>query len=370
MSYFVFLDVDKTLLLVNDDRDHVINQTLLDHLKVYGYLNVYLFTNMDLADHEQLINDYDMSSSGDKTPVRISRYQLIDELKKQGFVVHGVITPADPGLNKGIGVAYDEFYLPDYEGIQRKINKGQLTVSEEIIKHRERNEVFRSLISIPQLPAEYAAKRLAGQKYNMFSYFIEGCSPNDIKHILYVDDDEACLEAAKRIIEVHRGDGLIKLSTVRVLGNGDVDDLKTIENFYSPALAIDLLVRAEAIYGKSKRSVAKFIANLGKAQMADLKSVNGIISEYIDSQLERNKKPSKFLAVLLSLISEKPMGAKNFYVSWEEFRNPPRAAIASHPDAPLVSPRNIFSFTRTMLSSSSSSSSSSPSTPKLQRKLG
>lgn len=371
MSYFVFLDVDKTLLLKNDDGNHVVNQTLLDHLKAYGYLNIYLFTNMNLTDHEQLLNAYEMSSSDNEIPVRISRYQLIAELEKQGFVVYGVITPADMVFNRGIGAAYDELYLPDYERIQRKINKAQLNLNEERMKLQERSRHFDNLVYISPLPEEYTDKRLAGQKYNMFSYFMSDCLPGNVNHILYVDDDKDCLQAVKQSAEARDAEVLVKLSTVRVLNSGDVDavGLKTIENFYSPALAIDFLRKAEGIYGKRKHSVAAFIAYLEKSELADLKSVTDIISEYIESQLERDKKPSKFLGILLGFISDKPVDVKNFHVSWEEFRNPLRAAIASHLDEPLISPRNMFSFTRTMLASSSSSSSSSPiGTPKIQRK--
>ncbi|KTD11553.1 hypothetical protein Lgra_1011 [Legionella gratiana] len=110
-KHFVFLDVDDTLLYGTKQ----VNLALLKELKAKGITEVYLFTNMGLND----IKNYGHELAS------MSRYELIQILKTEGFNVLGVITSADPGYidEKGrvrpIGSAYNELYLPLMEQVRK-----------------------------------------------------------------------------------------------------------------------------------------------------------------------------------------------------------------------------------------------------------
>ncbi|MBY0543951.1 MAG: hypothetical protein K2Q14_00200 [Gammaproteobacteria bacterium] len=182
MRHAVFLDVDDTLLITQFNKDgsrtRFINQDLLNQLKLSGHHDLYLFTNMDLNDLNQI-----------DEPSRITRKKLIDELIKQGFTVHGVITPADPVFNQGPGAAYNSLYLPAYE----KKLKNQSYHKETQEFDRCKNELV--------VENEYAGKqRDAGQKRAMFNYFLEH-KPAGLVNILYFDDATHCLEAVSALAQ-------------------------------------------------------------------------------------------------------------------------------------------------------------------------
>lgn len=351
MAYFVFLDVDKTLLLSDENGNHIINQGLLDQLKVYGYLNIYLFTNMSLSDHEQIINTYDMqtSSPDQLIPARISRYELVEQLKKQGFDVMGVITPADAGYQQGIGTAYDDLYVPAYERLQRKIKQGRLNCEEERKSHLARNKKFTNFI--PPLPVEYQEmnQRLPGQKYNMLAYFVSDTSKKFTTHILYIDDDRNCLDAVEN---AHRNTkNSIKLTTIQVLENGELANAAALQHFYSPALAIAMLKQAEAVCGKKQSSVEKFIKQAHESYMIDLKTTRAIVIEFMENCLSRKKDPSAFLVALLSILSGLDVTKDNFHQCWGAFNASSSTAVSSF---------GIFSVEKTPVASSSSSPSYQP----------
>ncbi len=104
MKHIVLLDVDETILY----RGQHINQALLDSLKAQKITDVCFFTNMDLKD---------ITNVG-RRGGNLSRDAIIEEMTRQGFNVHKVITSADPcyldehGRLKPIGSAYEELYAP------------------------------------------------------------------------------------------------------------------------------------------------------------------------------------------------------------------------------------------------------------------
>lgn len=180
MKQAVFLDVDYTLIITitNPDRtrQRIINEELLNYLQAANLKDIYLFTNMDLSDMENIHH-----------PSRITRKALVDLLIKKGFKVHGVITPADPAYQHGPGAAYHDFYLQAY---QKRLKEKNYDT--------EKNE-FNRLANLLPLEEEYQGKRREeGQKRAMFRYFLQH-KPSDLKSILYFDDSQECLSAVKSV---------------------------------------------------------------------------------------------------------------------------------------------------------------------------
>jgi hypothetical protein len=161
MKHFAFLDVDQTLLYNYTD----LNQELLNSLRNQGVNDIYLFTNMDLTDLRVVGRDKDI----------VTRHEIIQWIKDQGFTVHGVITPADTGNYddhgqlKPIGTAYTELYsdlmtrllingvidLHNYSSnpddlADYFINQNQWLMASSITHHKI-NELPINEVSIPTL---------------------------------------------------------------------------------------------------------------------------------------------------------------------------------------------------------------------------
>lgn len=51
----------------------------------------------------------------------LTRKQIVEYLKSEGFTVHGVITQADCSYDKGLGAAYQDFYEPAYKGCMKNL---------------------------------------------------------------------------------------------------------------------------------------------------------------------------------------------------------------------------------------------------------
>ena len=101
---FAFLDLDNTLINTSATK---LNQSLLDALKEQGIRDICLFTSMN---HRQISDDLTNAS------VQYSRPAIIAELKKQGFVVHRVMTPSDQYLeNPKPGDYYTKKWLPAFK---------------------------------------------------------------------------------------------------------------------------------------------------------------------------------------------------------------------------------------------------------------
>jgi hypothetical protein len=112
MKHFAFLDVDSTLIFGNHPNQ-TINHALLDSLLEQGITDVYLFTNMSM---NEIIR---FQPRDPENPEEVSsRYDLIEAMRKKGFQIHDVITPADTGyyhedgVLHPIGTAYRELYDP------------------------------------------------------------------------------------------------------------------------------------------------------------------------------------------------------------------------------------------------------------------
>lgn len=187
MKKAVFLDVDDTLIIAtgvitDEGRERVINQGLLNQLKKKRLTDLYLFTNMDLSE-----------LNGEQSTTRITRQQLVKELKKQGFTVHAVITPADPAYKKGPGKAYQDLYMQAYEA-----KKEQGSTSE---KFKDCVATFDDCKGKLVIEEQYKNKqRAAGQKKTMLNYFLQN-KPKDLKNILYFDDDVDCLTACREVMQ-------------------------------------------------------------------------------------------------------------------------------------------------------------------------
>lgn len=358
LNYAVFLDVDETLLLKNA---HVINQALLDQLKTHGYLNIYLFTNMDLGDHEQLINAYEVPDA----PKRLSRQHLIDELQRQGFNVLGVMTPADVGYEKEIGAAFRDLYQPAYFSIKAASDDQALNCHQERERHRARNKAYRALF--PNKPNDSELSTLAFNKYQMFLYFVRFTHPSNTTHILYLDDDQACLDAVEGIDSDDKQ--MVKLTT-GLVKDGAIDADVNLAYFYSPATAEHILHEAASKVDVHLPKTAKtYIDFLRKSKLSDLHSVNDLVLKYISSKIEKKKKATPFLMALLSHISNRTIQKDNFFDVLNEMIKPRPMRIERVVDIDLDrviisgglprSPRNYF-FSDQASSSASSSNCYSP----------
>lgn len=141
------LDIDKTLIIANSNNSaDIYNDDLLKFLKNNGVNDIYLFTMMNL-------NKLKTEFAEQKTT--ISRKKLVEYLKKKGFNVHGVITPADCELKNGLGIAYKSYYLPQY----KRFENNTITIST-----CDNDEDFKKA-------AEGANKLF--DKGKMFDYFLQ-----------------------------------------------------------------------------------------------------------------------------------------------------------------------------------------------------
>jgi hypothetical protein len=96
---FIWRDVDDVVLFERD-----INWAIPNRLAALQALDAeeWSFTNMDVGDSEKSI-----SLPKDNSKCRMSRRELEAELLAQrGVTPRGIITPADPDYNKGLGAAY------------------------------------------------------------------------------------------------------------------------------------------------------------------------------------------------------------------------------------------------------------------------
>ncbi|MBN9230944.1 MAG: hypothetical protein J0I93_08845 [Legionella sp.] len=166
MKHVLLIAVNNTLILNEYDgasqKQDIINQTLLHKLKTSNIFELYLLTDMNLSELEDLGNSH-----------KITLKALVHELKKQRFEVHDVITPADPQLAQGIGAAYRTLYLPAFE---KKI-KNQ--------KYDEEKELLKRFMPQPQ-PDLNPDEQSAAHRKMMFDYFMLN-KPYDFASISYID---------------------------------------------------------------------------------------------------------------------------------------------------------------------------------------
>lgn len=326
LNYFVFLDVDQTILLKDKDRNHVLNQPLLDQLKANGYMNVYLFTNMDLGDHEHLINAYEVPD----LPRRLSRQEIVDELERQEFRVFGVITPADVGYKKGPGAAFTDLYKPAYKKLAAKIAQGALNCDQERIDHRERNQKYGAYF--PSKPANYQQSPFAFNKQAMFLCCLESLFLKGDAHILYLDDDSDCLEAVNAIQDKNN----VRITT-GLIEDGLLKGEEGLLSFYPLAAALKMLCDvAKEVNIKLPKSAKEFITSAGAfhASTNKLRSVHDLLLEYIVLKLKARPKPSLFLMILLRQITGNEVTNENFDASLKAAIASSQAAVVSGSSTP------------------------------------
>ncbi len=112
----VLIDVDNTLIKSSSQAQ--VNENLLTALKKSKIKDIYLFTRMNISNLATQIG----VEMGDFLEQRtyLSRPRLIKKLKEEyGINVLSVITHEDPGYNKGLGAAYNDYYVPVNELYER-----------------------------------------------------------------------------------------------------------------------------------------------------------------------------------------------------------------------------------------------------------
>lgn len=195
----VLVDVDKTLLIGENGK---LNEELVGALKACGIDQVYLFTSMSLTDMVDKM----------ATPKNTSRPDLIALLKDQGIRVLSVLTPADVEHKKGLGRAYQDYYVPQYA----RYTAGKLTLESypKDVEFNSARECYSVLNN--KVQSQTSNDGSVTLKSLLFAYFIKH-KDIGINRILVIDDDKihlAAIEGAAnslqdvtvKCIEVHEHD--------------------------------------------------------------------------------------------------------------------------------------------------------------------
>jgi hypothetical protein len=148
-----------------------LNKDVIDGLKTRNVKYIYLFTEMSLSDMQHI-----PFASGAYN--YITRYDLVSFLESEGFVVRGVITHIDLIYQKGLGKAYEDFYVPAYRACIKGIGEdaggsGFLNQSSEA--HLQ--EMSKLVTGLSGYDQENHAGSLMAM---MFRYFADN-KPGDIE---------------------------------------------------------------------------------------------------------------------------------------------------------------------------------------------
>lgn len=310
MKHAVFLDVDDTLLITQfspeGTRSRVLNQAVLDQLKLASTTDLYLFTNMDLND---------VNHHGD--PSRVTRKQLVDSLQAQGFIVHGVITPADPDYNQGPGAAYSHFYE---QAFAKKLNGESWA---------EQKSQFDLHASNMQIICQYDSKqRAAAQKHTMFNYFLQH-KPTELEQILYCDDDPDCLDFVAQAAKSKN----IQLSTCQIIPlpssaskqekqGSMLQTANAIDAFAPNGLVISQIITlASSAYVEKNKQLSFFMRlwhsndgviranNFSRnlAKMANRQEMDVEVIEFLSNKNNGNTHPLSYRTHLLAALTNKPL---------------------------------------------------------------
>lgn len=212
MKSFAFLDVDQTLLYDNSD----INLTLLDALKNQGITDIFLFTNMDMKEIGRIGREL----------APMSRYELINILQKNGFKIHGVITPADTGYCNdsmySIGHAYEHLYKPSYERLKKNpltdvkgnlnelrdiddeveyyLRKFEWDKASYITRERCKDELRELEITSPQLAIFYGHEKKYCANKEELKQLIMDCKQKKIRYEVRIDQNNNTHEKTLSIV--------------------------------------------------------------------------------------------------------------------------------------------------------------------------
>lgn len=252
-------DVDNTLLKGQAD----FNTGLLQSLKKAGIKDIFLFTNMSLAGVTEKIAD-------SRT---MSRPELVNELKFQGFKVHAVITPADLAYNKGLGKAYEDIYLPQHNRIEKENLTENNYRDEQFIAAEKKFTELKN-----ECNSEIAEKKgYVSEKSLMIEYFREN-KPDWVESAVFFDDADAQVESvaqANNYYNEMQQDQMV-LSAIQV-------DKNNFKRSYEQELAI----HQKQLLNEKSENVAKtktfFLVNNENIQQLEKKA------EELISNLEKYK---------------------------------------------------------------------------------
>jgi len=198
------LDVDLTLL--SDSNE--INDSLLNALAESGIRDIYLFTNMDLGDLSSKVAD----------PSWFSRSELIVALTERNFIVHGVITPADPIYSKGLSAAYDDLYVPQAKRVANgAVNESNYSQDPAFQKAKQDFVQYNSKTS-----EIYRGKNEKTPKGEMYRYFVDN-KPDWVDSMVVVDDSIDVLEDVRKTHNEKFQYGPPILTTINVNKNAAFD---------------------------------------------------------------------------------------------------------------------------------------------------
>jgi len=214
------LDVDMTILNMNykpGGESYLLNEALLDAYKELGIKDLYLFTNMKL---DTLVTEFTQDTMrGVDVKLPMKRAEIVNELEKRGFIVHEVITPADLGYKHGLGAAYREIYLPQYEKFKNNKWKNPLDANED----PEFKEMMKNMHAYAQAPDDMNQLETAVQyqelyknrktneledvgnvdfniKAPLYQYFCD-TKPKIVEAVVFADDDRGCINSVRAVAE-------------------------------------------------------------------------------------------------------------------------------------------------------------------------
>lgn len=160
-----------------------LNENLITALLNEGVRNIYLFTNMSTSE----IEDFSI------TPDKFTRKKLISHLRNRGLTVLGVITPADPTYNQGLGAVYENIISPLYARVEKgELNEQTICKDAAYLNSKELFRRHKDACSDLSRTKEYA-----DIKGIMFEYFLRR-KPPEFNSCIFFDDDRKCKEAAKQ----------------------------------------------------------------------------------------------------------------------------------------------------------------------------
>lgn len=190
------LDIDGTAKIARNlaaGRVYGVHKIILEDLNRKNIKDLYFFSNMDLSD----ISQNNVFSVPGLYP-SITRWRLVQFFESNGFIVHGVITPADVIYKKGLGAAYRDFYVPAYKEYSADPSAYAGNRRDAESHESKYNRISAALVELHGDSIDHKQKASLN-KARMYEYFKELVDGKEFTEIEYYEDDETCIDAIQKI---------------------------------------------------------------------------------------------------------------------------------------------------------------------------
>lgn len=253
------LDVDNTIF---DIKTGKVNRALLDAYKELGIRDIYCFTNMDFATLASEHQHLDRQASTGSKAMEFTRAEIVSLLEKEGFRVHGVVTPIDIGYDKTVGSAYQELYVPE----AKRFISGEITFSSSSDdpefskkaktiftikeKNREKQPDFCRDLSI-KLDSSGDINKAFNIKGMLFDFFNKK-KPSWAGKAIFADDELSCLSSAEQVAIARGISG--GLTTIHVDGKKSFEESSyiSLKNTYKDKIMASLTDEEKTTLAQSR----------------------------------------------------------------------------------------------------------------------